>query len=58
MLTFYSISLPMKKALLLLTAVASLALGACNKTTCPAYSKADNKVAEPVASAATPADQQ
>lgn len=48
----------MKKALLLLTAVASLALGACNKTTCPAYSKADNKVAEPVASAATPADQQ
>ncbi|WP_171025789.1 hypothetical protein [Hymenobacter jeollabukensis] len=44
----------MKKAVLLLTAAASLALGACNKTTCPAYSKADNKTAEPVASAEAP----
>ncbi|WP_460676936.1 hypothetical protein [Hymenobacter coalescens] len=48
----------MKKGLLLLTAAASLALGACNKQTCPAYSKASTQVAEPVASAAAPAARQ
>ncbi|WP_165903823.1 hypothetical protein [Hymenobacter gummosus] len=41
----------MKKALLLLTAAATLGLGACNKTTCPAYSKADTQKSEAVASA-------
>lgn len=48
----------MKKALLLLTAAATLGLGACNKTSCPAYSKADNQKSEAVASTDAPAVRQ
>ncbi|UYZ59448.1 MULTISPECIES: hypothetical protein [Hymenobacter] len=48
----------MKKGLLLLTAAATLGLGACNKQSCPAYGKAATQKAEVVASAAAPAERQ
>ncbi|QHJ09464.1 hypothetical protein [Hymenobacter busanensis] len=49
----------MKRVLLLTVAAATLGLGACNRTKCPAYTKAATRVSEPVtASAATPAERQ
>jgi hypothetical protein len=57
-LTSSKLHQPMKKALLLLTAAATLGLGACNKTTCPAYSKADSQKSEAVASTDAPAARQ
>ncbi|WP_345225150.1 hypothetical protein [Hymenobacter koreensis] len=45
----------MKRVVLLAAAVATLGLGACNRTQCPAYAKAANTTSEPVASSATAA---
>jgi hypothetical protein len=48
----------MKKLLILAIGAATLGLGACNKSTCPAYSSAKSTNAPITASTATPVAQQ
>ncbi|MBJ6141900.1 hypothetical protein [Hymenobacter sp. BT559] len=48
----------MKKLLILAIGAATLGLGACNKSTCPAYSSAKSTSAPITASTATPVNQQ